>query len=573
MREEDFVIRMTGQETTALVESVHTWRYKEDSRQHGFFIAKKIPKVTAESPLPNEQPGLRPSTPGTLDALAFHWVIGSLRDYEAGFFMGISPEDQYVCFADPSTYPTYPGWMLRNLLMLIKRRWKLDKVQVLCYRDTHARRDDANSIVLRLEQGDSDSPASSVQTLQLDAIIMPKVTGWERNGAGKVVSKVANLGGYMDPQRLADQAVDLNLKLIKWRIAPTLNLDKIKNTRCLLLGAGTLGSYVARNLLGWGVRKITFVDNGSVSFSNPVRQPLFNFQDCIDGGAKKATRAADALKEIYPGVDSRGYNMSVPMAGHPIVDESAVKSDFETLQRLVDEHDVIFLLMDTRESRWLPSVIGKATGKIVMNAALGFDSFVVMRHGAKNLEAPDQELGCYFCNDIVAPADVGSLLHFQKFDEFNTGALQSLTDRTLDQQCTVTRPGVAAIASALLVEILVSLLQHPQTGLAPAPKGASEDRGDHPLGIVPHQIRGFLSNFENVIIKGKSYDCCSACSEKVTNAFMKDGWNFVKRALNEKGYVEDLSGLSEVQRAAERAMANMELSEEIDMEEGEGEMI
>lgn len=28
-----------------------------------------------------------------------------------------------------------------------------------------------------------------------------------------------------------------------------LDLEKIKNTRCLLLGAGTLGSYVARNLL------------------------------------------------------------------------------------------------------------------------------------------------------------------------------------------------------------------------------------------------------------------------------------------------------------------------------------
>lgn len=48
---------------------------------------------------------------------------------------------------------------------------------------------------------------------------------------------------------LADQAVDLNLKLIKWRIAPSLDLEKIKRTKCLLLGAGTLGSYVARNLL------------------------------------------------------------------------------------------------------------------------------------------------------------------------------------------------------------------------------------------------------------------------------------------------------------------------------------
>lgn len=158
---------------------------------------------------------------------------------------------------------------------------------------------------------------------------------------------------------------------------------------------------------GWGVQKITFVDNGSVSFSNPVRQPLFTFEDCLAGGAKKAYRAADALKEIYPGVDATGHVLSVPMAGHPIMDEEAVRSDFETLAKLIEEHDAIFLLMDTRESRWLPTVMGKAAKKIVMNAALGFDTFVVMRHGAKDGAHPDNELGCYFCNDVVAPADVG----------------------------------------------------------------------------------------------------------------------------------------------------------------------
>jgi ubiquitin-like modifier-activating enzyme ATG7 len=108
----------------------------------------------------------------------------------------------------------------------------------------------------------------------------------------------------MDPKRLAETAVDLNLKLMKWRIIPNLDLEKISSVKCLLLGAGTLGSYVSRTLMGWGIKHITFVDYGKVSFSNPVRQPLYVFQDCLEGGKQKATAAAEALKLIFPGVVS-----------------------------------------------------------------------------------------------------------------------------------------------------------------------------------------------------------------------------------------------------------------------------
>lgn len=525
-----------------------------DARQHGFFLAKRIRfPLGKQSNEPKEDRPQTPRTP-TAEELGFQWAVGSISSFKNGFFNGIDKEDQFIAFADPSNYPENPGWMLRNYLVLIRHLWKLHDVQILCYREVPTRREISNSIILRL-QTTPDLP-------QLTE--MPKATGWERNPQNKLAPRTIDLAAYMDPSRLADQAVDLNLKLIKWRIAPSINLDIIKDTSCLLLGAGTLGSYVSRNLMGWGCRKITFVDSANVSFSNPVRQPLFRFEDCLDGGAKKATRAAAALKEIYPGVDARGEVMNVPMAGHPIMDENKTKAEYEKLKALIDEHDVLFLLLDTRESRWLPTLMGKAAGKIVLNAALGFESYVVLRQGLRPRNEKETELGCYFCNDVVAPAD-------------------SLKDATLDQQCTVTRPGIAPIASALLVELLVSVLQHPLGARAPAPMpmksdGVSrpaeptiDDDFVHPLGLVPHTIRGYLSSFSNLQIVGSPYPHCSACSDAILEAYEKDGWDFIKRALGEKGWVEEVSGLAEVQRKAEEMEAEVDWEEED--EDGDGELL
>lgn len=87
------------------------------------------------------------------------------------------------------------------------------------------------------------------------------------------------------------------------------------------------------------------------------------------------------------------------------------------LHRLCESHDVVFALTDTRESRWLPTVICQSLSRPLINVALGFDSFLVMRHGIPEGTA-GPHLGCYFCQDIVAPLD-------------------SSKGRTLDQECTV----------------------------------------------------------------------------------------------------------------------------------------
>lgn len=111
---------------------------------------------------------------------------------------------------------------------------------------------------------------------------------------------------------------------------------------------------------------------------------------------------------------------------------------------------------------------------MVVNAALGFDSYLVMRHGCKGDDHADNpvvsqiegfkviqghNLGCYFCNDVTAPGDVSYFYLFIMFFEY-VEFLQSIKNRTLDQQCTVTRPGVSQIAGALAVELAVSVLQH-----------------------------------------------------------------------------------------------------------------
>jgi ubiquitin-like modifier-activating enzyme ATG7 len=72
--------------------------------------------------------------------------------------------------------------------------------------------------------------------------------------------------------------------------------------------------------MAWGVRTITLVDSGRVSYSNPVRQSLYEYEDCLEGGQMKAEAAARKLAKIFPSVVAQGVAMSIPMPGHPASD-------------------------------------------------------------------------------------------------------------------------------------------------------------------------------------------------------------------------------------------------------------
>lgn len=70
--------------------------------------------------------------------------------------------------------------------------------------------------------------------------------------------------------------------------------------------------------------------------------------------------------------------MSIPMPGHPVnfseVTMAQAQKDVAKLEELIDGHDVVFLLMDTRESRWLPAVIAASKRKVLHNLCLSSHS-------------------------------------------------------------------------------------------------------------------------------------------------------------------------------------------------------
>ncbi|CAL0329420.1 unnamed protein product [Lupinus luteus] len=470
-------------------------------------------------------------------------------------------------FYDPCHLANNPGWPLRNFLALITARWNLKSVQFFCYRENRGFADMDLSLVgeasVTVPQGWKDA--------------VPNAVGWELN-KGRKVPRCIGLAQSMDPTRLAISAADLNLKLMRWRALPSLDLSALSSVKCLLLGAGTLGCQVARMLLAWGIRKISLVDNGRVAMSNPLRQSLYTFDDCLNGGAYKATAAVESLKRIFPAVEAEGIVMAIPMPGHPVNshEHDSVLEDCKRLHGLIDAHDAVFLLTDTRESRWLPTLLCANTNKITITSALGFDSFLVMRHGAgpfshassdfnaetANSSSADMpkccendanekhRLGCYFCSDVVAPTD-------------------STSNRTLDQQCTVTRPGLAPIASALAVELLIGILHHPQGIFAEGDINSSiGGAAEQPLGILPHQIRGSLSQFSQMTLLGHSSSNCTACCHTVVSEYRSRGMQFILEAINHPTYLEDLTGLTELMKSA--SSFSLDWDKDIDDDNDEG---
>jgi hypothetical protein len=116
--------------------------------------------------------------------------------------------------------------------------------------------------------------------------------------------------------------------------------------------------------------------------NNHVRRiPSVNPCLCLTIAKKGGRMCSDEFGEIFPGIvslaknpvypnglfgtqDATGHALSIPMPGQPISLANA-QADVEKLEKLIDEHDTVFLLMDSRECRWLPTITAASRGKVI----------------------------------------------------------------------------------------------------------------------------------------------------------------------------------------------------------------
>lgn len=404
------------------------------------------------------------------------------------------------------------------------------------------------------------------------------------------VTKVVNvdLRAYLDQDSLLEYSGKNNLELMKIRLAPEIALPKIYDLRVTIIGTGTLGCNIARGLLAWGVERLTFVDNNTVSASNLLRQTLFEVSDL---GYSKAKAAARRIGQIFPPCKDKvvGVDISIPMPDH-VECFDGLEENLDRLENVIEGSDLVFLCTDNRESRWLPTLVAVVKNKPLINLAIGFDSWMVMRHPLVSPQdevtftkflskpAPNTDVSLKLSSKPIESCglsitslggvclenrEIGSSYgsiecdrdgreDFLRVEQFGCyfcpsveGVHNSVQYQTEDERCTVTRGGASSLASAYAVELAIGLVNSKRGFYSVGGELATWSRDNSLVkGESPQQLRGSLNNFtvQRCLVKRNS--ACICCSGMVRQYYEDPTTKlkFLQTVCKDSGYLSIITG-------------------------------
>uniref|UniRef100_A0A453BZ83 Uncharacterized protein n=1 Tax=Aegilops tauschii subsp. strangulata TaxID=200361 RepID=A0A453BZ83_AEGTS len=84
-----------------------------------------------------------------------------------------------------------------------------------------------------------------------------------------------------------------------------------------------------------------------------------------------------------------------------------------------------------------------------------------------------------------------------------------------------------------------------------APGDTAGTTSERSFGLLPHQIRGSISQYNLLTLLGYASSRCVACSNAVLSEYRSRGLDFVMQAINEPTYLEDLTGLTDLMKCTD----------------------
>jgi len=208
------------------------------------------------------------------------------------------------------------------------------------------------------------------------------------------------------------------LRAIEW-----WDQEKVRTARILVIGAGALGNEVIKNLALLGVGHLLIVDMDRIEASNLSRSVLFREKD---EGQFKASTAARAAREIYPGIDAR------PIDGNLLADVGL--GHFRWAQ-------VVVGALDNREARVFTNSSCARVGRPWIDGGIDVLSGIVRGF------APPQT-ACYECTMSKVDWD---LLNKRR-------SCSLLARRAIAQRGTPTTPTAASIIGACQVNEVMKII-------------------------------------------------------------------------------------------------------------------
>jgi molybdopterin/thiamine biosynthesis adenylyltransferase/molybdopterin converting factor small subunit len=135
-----------------------------------------------------------------------------------------------------------------------------------------------------------------------------------------------------------------------------VGMEKLKDAKICVVGAGGIGNPVVTQLVGMGIGKIRLVDRDVVEISNLHRQHLYTD---LDVGKVKVEAALERLQKMNPGVDIE----AIPISVNPFTAEDIIR-DCNIVIDALDSIDARYALNDACLKLRIPFIYGGAIGMV-----------------------------------------------------------------------------------------------------------------------------------------------------------------------------------------------------------------